>query len=338
MRSLVPLRKSTAVAPLAQSGAGVVLAGTTPPIALALTKVLVAFASPAQGDLDMQLVFSVYCEAIEEIPESVVLYARKRLQTKNPRNPFRPSPQDVYEACQARLKELRRAVLDYLGNGNASPWPALLGGPPFQHDCVVPPSVALEAAKSVIDDYRQWRNNDDDAVGEVARIADRLHDLPQSRFDVIPIEAFGSAEEHAAVVGERDRLNRRAATWGEYVTRVQKLGHDLCCHRREVMDRNAAWWDYRDRVGWRRGSIPTPEVEDAIMRAARWSHRREMALANAIAAYEREHHSGAWRWISDPKRREYIEKAFADLGCTPHGELLSEVCEDHLWSGTEVTP
>ena len=64
-----------------------VLAGAPPAVALALTKVLVAF-RPAQGDLDTQLAFSVYCELIEGIPEVVVLYVLKRLQTHNPRNPL----------------------------------------------------------------------------------------------------------------------------------------------------------------------------------------------------------------------------------------------------------
>lgn len=84
--------------------------------------VLIAFpAGPTRSDDDMDRLVEIYAEIVSEFDLAVVAHTLKQLLRHNPRNPFRPSPQDVYEACNATISGWRKATREKYLEGRDRP-------------------------------------------------------------------------------------------------------------------------------------------------------------------------------------------------------------------------
>lgn len=87
-----------------------------------LTALEIAFADgrkldQSQGDMRVAL----WLEALENIPPAIAIFATRRMRLFNPRNPFAPTPQDLFEAATATMRDLRDAVRAWATEGRWSP-------------------------------------------------------------------------------------------------------------------------------------------------------------------------------------------------------------------------
>jgi hypothetical protein len=97
---------------------------------------MLAFASgPSTSDGDMKHLLSIYAEAVFGFDPAVADCALKHLKFNNPRNPFRPTPQDVREVCQRVMREWRKLVLRYFTE--REDWDLNLGSPPLTRGCPI---------------------------------------------------------------------------------------------------------------------------------------------------------------------------------------------------------
>lgn len=76
--------------------------------------IIVAFANADKGtDDDRKRLLRIYSEALLDFHPAVAEAAVAYLKFHNPRNPYRPSPQDVFETAEAVASTWHRRVLGY---------------------------------------------------------------------------------------------------------------------------------------------------------------------------------------------------------------------------------
>src|SRR4051812_42129609 len=87
-----------------------IVAGNLPSeIANGIFDLLTAFATGArQEDAEKMRLLRIYGESIAGYDVAIALHALGWLLLHNPRNPYRPTPQDVHETCQNLIKEWRK--------------------------------------------------------------------------------------------------------------------------------------------------------------------------------------------------------------------------------------
>lgn len=84
-----------------------------------ITDLLIGFtAGAAQAPQDRVRALQIYAEAVEGFEIAVVDYALKRLRFHNPRNPFPPTPQDVFELCKNTRATWQRFLHRYYFQGD----------------------------------------------------------------------------------------------------------------------------------------------------------------------------------------------------------------------------
>src|SRR5204863_9812650 len=94
-RSLVT-RQAAEVIPPQPRALAVVNPGSVPKsISEGILGLMTVFAAKDEADADKKRLMRVYVEAIEGFDESVVAATLRYLKFHNPRNPWRPTPQDV---------------------------------------------------------------------------------------------------------------------------------------------------------------------------------------------------------------------------------------------------
>jgi hypothetical protein len=187
-RSLVARRPETlpATAPVGKMPA-VIIEG--------IKDLMVSFASQAQGDGDTLRLLRVYGVAVTQFHPTVVAHALNWLKFHNPRNPFRPWPQDVFEQCQKTSAEWGRHVVDYFTYSYEwQGWPSYLGSPPLQKDCLLPDVWVKDHITRYLESYLESRDQ-------------RLRLLSHARLRSIPRECFlpGQFERASAAIDERER-------------------------------------------------------------------------------------------------------------------------------------
>ena len=139
---LVPTRGSTA---LAVQPSGILSA--TAPVLEGIKDLMVGFAAPSREDEDTKRLIRLFVEAVAGFHELIAIEAVHELRFNNPRNPYRPSPQDVYERCKRIEKELRTKITDYFIGWSDAGWPAKWGGAPLTIDCHIPDAL-IEYSRS----------------------------------------------------------------------------------------------------------------------------------------------------------------------------------------------
>lgn len=87
-----------------------------------LTALELAFADGRkldQAQSDMRI--ALWQEALDGTPFPIAIFVSRRIRLFNPRNPFAPTPQDVFEFAQATVRELHDAVEIWAIEGRWSP-------------------------------------------------------------------------------------------------------------------------------------------------------------------------------------------------------------------------
>lgn len=87
-----------------------------------LTALELAFADGRrldQAQSDMRV--ALWQEALDGIPPAIAIFVTRRMRLFNPRNPFAPTPQDLFEAATATMHDLRDAVSAWARDGRWSP-------------------------------------------------------------------------------------------------------------------------------------------------------------------------------------------------------------------------
>ena len=98
-------------------------ANLPPAIANGIFDVLTAFAAgPQQDGRGQEAAVRIYGEAVAGFDPAVAEHAIGWLKLHNPRNPFRPTPQDVYETCEKLTQEWRERVLRHFTVKGSAPW------------------------------------------------------------------------------------------------------------------------------------------------------------------------------------------------------------------------
>src|SRR5690349_20018765 len=97
--ALVPKKEAV---PATRTGTAIAAIGpSSVPVQVtnAIRDLMVSFASQVQDTADSRRLFEIFVEATKHVHRAVAEEAVKSLLFDNPRNPYRPSPQDVYERC-----------------------------------------------------------------------------------------------------------------------------------------------------------------------------------------------------------------------------------------------
>lgn len=189
------------------------------PIASGILDLVAAFPAGAVPAADEKArLMRVYAKATDEYPEAVAVFALEWLQFHNPRNPFPPTPQDVYEMCAEVSRTWRhRVIKQFFGpdtyekfewgeNGyqlarkSALKW----GPPPLSPGCLIPDQLVFEILREqTANKYQQ----------------DKLAEMDADRFARFPVEAFA--------VGVRDKIlamrRKKAAELEEQRRRRQEV-------------------------------------------------------------------------------------------------------------------
>ena len=223
-----------------------------------IVDLLTAFAAAQQEEADRKRLLRIYGEAVAGFDPAVAEYALRWLKLHNPRNPFRPTPQDVYEACEAALKNWRTRISAYFTSPGDGFWQddgysrmlkqcGLEWGPaPFTAGCFIPDRLV----KQLLRERLSYRSGLD------------LPKLGRDRLARIPVDCFmnGQLESAWAEIGKEEQRQNEIAAHNAY---LESLDPDLRRHRRKVLN-----MDENHKIG-----------EAALMELAQASLARERAEA-----------------------------------------------------------
>lgn len=200
------------------------------PIANGIFDLLTAFAAgPQQEDADKKRLVRIYGEAVAGLEVAVATHAIGWLKLNNPRNPFRPTPQDVYETCQKIIEEWRTRVLHHFTVWDAGKWgateratyrPQFPWGPaPFAPNCHIPDVMV----KDFLATYLSY-GHDQNLVG-----------LGRERLYRIPADCFGDGQRSKAlkVIADQEAQWEADTRHSAY---LNSLDPDLRRHRRVALN------------------------------------------------------------------------------------------------------
>ena len=156
-------------------------------IAQGIRALMVAFTTGREMDPeDRKLLVQMYHEEVTSFEPAVGLAALRHLRRHNPRIPFLPTPQDVFEAA-GRIRDAwcHRSIQfysrdpdfvwgrDHAGSGLTKvEW----GPAPDQPGCHIPTEIATEA-------MRQWTQSSFGRIELMEMDAERFNAIPESMFD-----------------------------------------------------------------------------------------------------------------------------------------------------------
>ena len=222
----------TAIIPVARGRALIrtSAANLPPAIANGILDVLTAFAAgPHQADADKKRLVRVYGEAVTEFPPAVSEYALRWLKLHNPRNPFRPTPQDVYETCEKLVKEWRSRIIGYfLGDGrwgNASSFDLIKsferGSPPLEKGCPIPEALVKQFLRDHLDSGQD--------------LVPKLTALGRDRLAKMPTECFNAGQREAALAAIETEEKHQAEIVA-HKAYLESLDPELRRHRRNLFN------------------------------------------------------------------------------------------------------
>jgi hypothetical protein len=232
-KSVVPLRSSAVPVSTSETANDIISPASLPPSIMGgIVDLVIAFsAGPATADADRTRKLQLYGEVVAGVEVSVAEYALKRLRVHNKRNPFPPTPQDLFEECK-RVRHLwHDRVIDVLISGEewgsassieasfrirlnpSDPW----GPPPFTAGCFMPDRLILEALRDYID------RNADDSDSDLAR-------MDADAFESLPEQVFGPGMRDAAITAralrveriERERKQQDRQRWWDGLGRLMR--------------------------------------------------------------------------------------------------------------------
>jgi hypothetical protein len=200
---LVPI-KSTTMAAMDQPNAvpSVITANTLPHnVMRGIVDLLLSFPAGRPLSTDEHArVLQLYGEALFDTETVIAEYALQRLRRFNPRNPFPPTPQDLFQECNRIRRLWRSRVIDHLimgqqwddeplNAGKRDPW----GPPPLTEGCWVPHDSVLSALRAGI---------------QSGRYETYLLIMTDADFERLPDEAFDPGKRDEFVERRRERAER----------------------------------------------------------------------------------------------------------------------------------
>ena len=112
----------------------------------------------------------------------IASYVLKTLRFHNPRNPFPPTVQDVYELCVKTRKGWGTSIETFYLSGSQWRWP---GPEPDQPGCFIPWPVVFGMLQ--------------ERVAEEGLHSRRWTNLSEERFERIPVEAFAAGQRDGVI-------------------------------------------------------------------------------------------------------------------------------------------
>ena len=216
------------IALVKKTAAPAIVSAASPPkiVAEGILNLLAVPAGPAQSPDDRKRLLRLYGEAVDGFPVAVADYALQHLRFHNPRNPFPPTPQDVFEQCESTFKTWRKRVIHFflLSDDQWGPdesdrvlammWggkyrnAADYGPQPLTPGSYLPDTVVV----SILRDYIK-----DQGV-------DKMDQLSEERFDGIPQDAFPPGKRDEAIATRRHKAY------------LDSMDSDLRRHRQRVIN------------------------------------------------------------------------------------------------------
>jgi hypothetical protein len=271
-------------------------------------KDLALFGGPAWIEGDLKRYLKLCIEAVAPYDQEIRMEAIARLRFHNPRNPLRPTHQDLREACGKVQSEFERVVVEYFSTnyGDGGPdrkWPANMGAPPFAPESRVSFDVAKRAVESMLARY----------VGIYgSRLADQRITL--ARFDEIPESVFppGERDKHREVHVRREE---RRLSWIKHSIYLHQLPEIVRDARRDLVGSCHQWRKYGEN--FETCEAPPTEMERDILRCAKATALEKIArsrLQNGMSRFEwTQMHDGDKRALVDAEIKKLDE---AELGLT----------------------
>lgn len=182
-----------------------------------LRDLMVAFPAGAQQDIaDKGRLAQIYWEACAGNPSFVIEEALRHLKFHNPRNPFPPTPQDLFELCAKKTSNFEASLFlyylqgyDWDGRSNPCGRNAMnqSGPEPGHVNCIIPPDFVTAYLEGQI-------ASDPDVVQS------RLVDLPDDKFARFPRELL-TDQSYASLLALRERRVLAEREYEEYLDEVR---------------------------------------------------------------------------------------------------------------------
>lgn len=161
------------------------------PIKDSVYDLLATFSAGNQDDTDRQRIVRVYFQSIAEFHPAVAAAGIAWVMGHNPRNPFRPTAQDVAEACEMIAEFWKQRVMQFFfENGvwhheriNYESHDPRKGPEPLQPGCMVPDELVLKHLTDKISFYS----------------AETVAKLGRKRLLAIPEECFLADKQQEAL-------------------------------------------------------------------------------------------------------------------------------------------
>ena len=241
-----------------------------------LKDLMIGFAAPAQVDDDKLRLVRLYHEAISDFDPAIAAAAIRRLKFHNPRNPFRPTAQDVFEACVKKEKVWKRRTHDYfLGRSGEWAYDDDIGGAPLTPECTLLPVTIVNWLRTVL--------ADEDAIRQAKQLdKEQLERIPsecfptQTRENVLAHIVAREADERRCSALFASIENDRLRAAAERVVERGKCKYSDLCKRsdQEILElahidfnsRRQSLAEYRARKGayaWP-GYLTNPERQALI--------------------------------------------------------------------------
>lgn len=204
-----------------------------------ITALEIAFPAGRSGDQDERdMRAAIVVEAIAETDPAIALYVLKTLRLHNSRNPFPPTPQDVFEHCRTTTVVLRLAALNVATKGSSwqpsadklpATWFANIGPAPFEPGCILSDETIkrfiAECLPRDLLGYDYWRisvNSERDKLDILRRLLKIPNALEPDR------RAECQAAVHEIERRERDDHERREAQQeADNKRRLEKFGRQV---------------------------------------------------------------------------------------------------------------
>jgi hypothetical protein len=179
-----------------------------------IADLMIAFQAGSQrSEGDCARRFQLYREELSHFHPAVAERTLRWLRRHNPRNPFPPTPMDVYEACKQTARSWRADVLEHFFPVGPYRRGTTFEGspPPLEAGCVVPPDLVIEILREEL------------AKGSCDH---ELRFMSYEFFAALPEEVFELDHRDRMLAQRAHDAERKAAAERE-CEYLDKLPHDL---------------------------------------------------------------------------------------------------------------
>jgi hypothetical protein len=163
----------------------------------AINDITIAFSAGGQrSEHEMRRSLELYEKAVIGFDRRLVAEVLNWLLLHNPRNPFAPTPQDLFEACNRLDDKWRMKTLGKFG----------LGGRSSSEGSTVPPDIEIKFLRHAIEASLKWPQH--------SSTFERLIKMEEAVFIQLPVDAFPDGRRDE-IVALRKEQHERDRAWRE---------------------------------------------------------------------------------------------------------------------------